>query len=522
MSTIPPASTLPAAEASTPAAAAKPGAGVPAPGPRRELKMGDAAAFSIGLIGPVGAMALLGTGAAALLGHGAVMAFVFAIIGVSFVAYGFVKLSGHISNTGSVYALVGKTIGARAGFVAGWALIAAYVTIAVGSTIEIGLFFNTFLSLLHISTVHEWLWEAIVALVIIGALAIREIKLVTRVLLWIEISGAVMVAALSVVIIIRLGIGAAPGAQTLSFQIFTLPSGTGIAGIAGAAVFGFLAFAGFEGAAALGGESLHPKKDIPRAIIIAVALVGGFFLLVVAAQSLGYGVSASGVKAFQATSTPYGDLGTAYIGSAYAALLNLMASISLLAITVGTLSGAARVGHAIVSDVSPRSPLVRMNKSDTPVVTLGIVTVFVLVAMIAQRLTGTDEKDATFYWLTIGTIALLVAYALATAGALKFLFFSGRRKAPLWQVAIPVLGLVFVLYTIYTNVVGVSGVYAWFPWIIVAWLIIGFAIVQFVPGARSRVKADLSTDDDPDSTSPGAAPNPTPTTHSTPSQGASA
>ena len=114
-------------------------------GLKRELKLTDAAAFSIGLIGPVGGMALLGVGAAELLGKDAVMAFVFAVVGVGLVAYGFVKLSGYISNVGSVFGLVGKTIGPRAGFVAGWAIVAAYVTIATGSTIEIGLFFNRFL-----------------------------------------------------------------------------------------------------------------------------------------------------------------------------------------------------------------------------------------------------------------------------------------------------------------------------------------------------------------------------------------
>jgi amino acid transporter len=474
----------------------------PAVGPtlRRELKLTDAAAFSIGLIGPVGGMALLGTGAAALLGKGAVMAFVFAIIGVALVAYGFVKLSRFISNTGSVYALVGKTIGPRAGFVAGWALVAAYVSIAVGSTIEIGLFFNSFLSLLHIAHVSEWIWETIVALAVIVVLSLRQIKMITKVLLWIEIAGAVLVAALSLVIIIRLGVGAAPAGQTLTLQIFSLPSGTGIAGIAGAAVFGFLAFAGFEGAAALGGESLHPKKDIPRAIMIAVALVGVFFLLVVAAQSLGYGVSTHGVKAFQSATSPYGDLGTAYIGSAYAALLNLMAAISLLAITIGTMAGAARIAYALARDAIPKSRLTRVNNSGTPVVTLAIIAGVVLVAMIVQRLIGADEKDATFYWLTIGTISLLVAYALATAGALKFLFFTGPAKAPRWQTAVPILGLVFILYTIYTNVVGVSGPYVWFPYVILGWLIVGFALVTFVPGARARVRTELAADDVPDPT----------------------
>jgi len=111
-------------------------------GLRRELKLTDAAAFSIGLIGPVGAMALLGVGAAGLLGPGATWAFIFAIVGVSLVAYGFIKLSQHIAHTGSVYALVGRAIGPRAGFVAGCALLMAYTTIGTGSTIEIGLFFD--------------------------------------------------------------------------------------------------------------------------------------------------------------------------------------------------------------------------------------------------------------------------------------------------------------------------------------------------------------------------------------------
>ncbi|MCC8907423.1 hypothetical protein [Curtobacterium sp. GD1] len=62
-------------------------------GLKRELKVADAAAFSVGLIGPVGVMALLGAGAAGILGRGATWAFVFALVAVSLVAYGFVKLS---------------------------------------------------------------------------------------------------------------------------------------------------------------------------------------------------------------------------------------------------------------------------------------------------------------------------------------------------------------------------------------------------------------------------------------------
>src|SRR5690348_11125198 len=126
---------------SAPPAAAAPGEHL-----HKQLRLIDAAAFSVGLIGPVGAIALLGTGAALIIGRAVTLSFVFAVVGVALVAYCFIKLSRHISHTGSVYALVGVTLGPRAGFFAGWALMGAYTAIGCGSTIEIGLFGQQFIN----------------------------------------------------------------------------------------------------------------------------------------------------------------------------------------------------------------------------------------------------------------------------------------------------------------------------------------------------------------------------------------
>src|SRR5213082_710766 len=123
---------------------------------RSELSLVDAAAFSVGLIGPVGAIGLLGTGAALIIGRAVTLSFVFAVVGVALVAYCFVKLSQHISHTGSVYALVGVTLGPRPGFVAGWALMGAYTAIGCGSTIEMGLFGGKFLNDAGIVHTHQW------------------------------------------------------------------------------------------------------------------------------------------------------------------------------------------------------------------------------------------------------------------------------------------------------------------------------------------------------------------------------
>lgn len=459
---------------------------------RRELKLTDAAAFSVGLIGPVGVMALLGTGAAGLLGRGAIWAFIFALVGVSLVAYSFVRLSRHIAHTGSVYALVGLTLGPRAGFFAGWSLCGAYVAIGAGSAIEIGLFGGEFLRGIGLVDTTEWIVIAGVALALVAVLAYTQIHIITRSLLLSELAGVVLVTILSVIVLVRLLAGDAPRGQTLSLDFLALPSGTDVGTIASAAVFGFLAFAGFEGAATLGEETQSPRTQIPRALKIAIAVVGAFYLVTMAAQSLGYGIDRAGVAAFQGAGSPYGDLAKAYVGAALADALNFAAMLSLFAIVLGTVAASARILYALARDAGGTGGVARLSRSGEPVVALAVVLVVTLGIMVAQRLAGSAVLDATFYALTIGTLALLVAYVMATVGAIRFLFLGAEPKAPRWQLVVPLAAIALVGYTIYKNVFGLDAPYDRFPYIVAAWLAIGFAIVALSPGMASRLGAGLA------------------------------
>src|SRR6201994_651998 len=278
-----------------------------------ELSLVDAAAFSVGLIGPVGAIGLLGTGAALIIGRAVTLSFVFAVIGVALVAYCFVKLSQHISHTGSVYALCGGTLGPQAGFFAGWALVGAYIAIGCGSAIEIGLFARTFINDAFGTHITQWWWLSMIGLLGVAAVAFMEIRVITRALLTSEVIGAILVTILSIVILVKVIFSHGPQGQTFTWNFLVLPHGSGISTIAKAAVYGFLAFAGFEGAAALGEETSSPKREIPRAIKTAVVVVGAFYLVTAAAQSLGYGATAKGAAAY-AAGLPFTDLSIGYIG----------------------------------------------------------------------------------------------------------------------------------------------------------------------------------------------------------------
>jgi hypothetical protein len=87
---------------------------------------------------------------------------------------------------------------------------------------------------------------------------------------------------------------------------------------------------------------------------------------------------------------------------------------------------------------------------------------------------------------TIGTLILLLVYALATVGAAKLLFLSGERQVAAWEVVVPFLALVVIGYTLFRNVYPYpTDAAAWYPIIAALWVIAGI-LVTFVRNAATR------------------------------------
>jgi amino acid transporter len=82
---------------------------------RRELRFWEAIALSIAIMAPTAAMALNGTVPAQLVGRAVPLAFIFATVGVIFVSYAFIRLSGHFSPAGSVARSIGEGLARREG-----------------------------------------------------------------------------------------------------------------------------------------------------------------------------------------------------------------------------------------------------------------------------------------------------------------------------------------------------------------------------------------------------------------------
>ena len=319
----------------------------PRTGLRRELRYWEAIALSIGIMAPTAAMALNGVAPAGLIGRAVPLAFIFATIGVLLVAYAFIRLSRYFSHAGSAFAFAGVTLGPRAGFFAGWALLGTYIAFCCASTAEAGTFGVAFLAGINVDKSADYFVIAAIAAVIIAFLAFGDIRIATRSLLGLEGISVTLILILMAVIVVKLIAGTAPHGQTMNTDVFKLPPGTSLSAVASAAVFGFLSFGGFEGAASLGEETDNPRREIPRAIRNAVIGCGVFYVLCILVQTWGFGTGPVGVKAFSTSSAPLGDLAHSYVGSGMEDAINFGATMSAFASGLAATAAGARILFAL-------------------------------------------------------------------------------------------------------------------------------------------------------------------------------
>ena len=471
---------------------------VTASGLRRGLNIWEAIGISVALMAPSMAANINPQATAGSVGRAVPLAFALATVGVLLVAYTFVRLCQHFHHAGSVYGFVGATLGARTGLVAGWALLGTYIFYGVVTSMAAGIFGTSFLTEIGVWP-HPPAWAPFLlgALALLGvfALTVAPVRRGTRILLTVEGVTVALIIVVSVVVLVRLLSGTAPHGRTFTLSVFTVPPGTGVSTLFLGVVFGFLSFAGFEAAATLGEEARRPRRDIPRAILGTAIFGGVYFVFVTAVEMMGFGTDAAGVKAFTASGSLLGDLGSAYIGGWVGDLITIGAAISAFGCCLACAVGASRLTFALSRDgVGPARLATVSERRGTPhVAAATVVGAMAVIIIVDALLFGAKPFDAFLWSGTIGTLILLVAYALATIGAMRLLFFGRRRLVPAWEIVIPILALLVIAYTLYRNVLPYpTGPAAWFPLVCAVWLLAAIGYVLARPGVARRAGQRLT------------------------------
>jgi amino acid transporter len=263
-----------------------------------------------------------------------------------------------------------------------------------------------------------------------------------------------------------------------------------LSGVLFGVLYGVLLFTGFETAANLGEETAHPKRDIPRAVLIAVMAIGGFYLIGAYAQIAGFHFSIDEIgknaaAPLFALSAPHaaGGYGSVAVGR----LLELVVVFDMFAVLLGCSVAASRGFFALARDERLPKPLATVSRRGTPFNAMLVVMAFYVVTILITRfwtglfaLPATPHYFAVFAWgSTFGGFALACIYLLMALGALR-----GLRDHELYVgvVAASVLSIAVTAGAIFGAVYKVASPTIWAPWAALIVLAIGFVLTYVLPG----------------------------------------
>jgi amino acid transporter len=273
--------------------------------------------------------------------------------------------------------------------------------------------------------------------------------------------------------------------------VFTLDDTT-FGAVMTASVFAFLSWAGFESCASLGEETANPRRAIPLSLIGAVGVCGIIYVLIMYAQTIGFGTSAAGIEAFSTSTSSLTALATTYVGSWFSVALSLSAFVVAFASTLSSTAAASRLVFALARDGFGPAWLAGIDrKTGAPraavLAVVGLATTLtVLLAMF-----GVSAFDAYYWYATIAVLCMLVAYAVASAGVIVFTV-SGRGRIPRWELIVPLLAIGYLGFVYLRQATGQEPPYTYFPWIAGAWCLVGLGVVIARPQLAQRIGGRLS------------------------------
>lgn len=430
------------------------------------LNIGETIALSVAIMGPSASVAVTAGMMVSYAGYSAPFIFLLAMIVIGFVAVSIIKLNQYFPSSGSVYYFAEKTLGKRAGFVTGWLILLAYLLLGTGCAAVSSAYFQNLLGAFGIQI--HWKIIGLLIMAFVGYLSHKDAQTSTNFMLVFEVLSMGLILVLSAVILV--GASKTTGLSWKPFQL----GGNSFTAIGYAAVFGILAFSGFEGASSLGEESKNPKKTIPIAISSAVILSGVFYIFVSYAQVIGFGVSPEGIKAFTGSEAPLGELISRHLGNGFSLVILLCVAVSFLSSTLGCVSAGARVLYTMSRDKMLSAASLKIDKKrKTPYVGLNIYIILVIGILMLNL--GVRCMEVGAYAVMTGTLALLLSYVITTAGAIRYF---GKYK--IWssgQLIIPVLSILALSVIFLANIYPVPAFpMNLFSYFVIGWLILGIAL----------------------------------------------
>jgi len=455
----------------------------------RNLGLFDATMIGVGAMIGAGIFVLTGL-AAGVAGPAAILAFALNGVVTLFTAFSYAELASAIPEAGGGYSFIKRAFPSWVGFLSGWMLWFAYTVACALYALGFGSYFWEFfhkytpaMSRTVQQALTWWPGSHIAVITVLVGLALLSLNYRGA-----EVTGkAENIFTVSKIVILTVFIGFGfwqafqhPEYVVSAFHPFLA---NGFGGVLVAMGLTFIAFEGYDLIATVSEEVQEPKRNIPRAIFIALAITLVIYLLIIFVaigampsegtpswQLLGEKGETAIVEAAQAFMPAFG-VALIVFGGLLSTLSALNATI-LASSRVAFTMGRDRLLPSILSAIHPRAR--------TPHIAIIVTGVILLGLAVSLDVTVVGSAASVMFLLTF-TLVNLSVLVLRADRSIKRGYSIPFYPWP------PLLGVVTsVFLAVYQLNLGPDGIRSWS--ISLGWIVVGLA-VYFAFFHREAVKA---------------------------------
>jgi amino acid transporter len=458
---------------------------------RGALGLVDISASTMANIGPAYSFYFGFAGIVILAGIGAPLVLVAAIIAIALLGNTLSQFSRAHPSTGGFITFVGKTFGGTSAVTTALMCGAGYI-IAIASVLVISGGFLSMMIQFYLNVSIPWIIFS--AAFTAGAMVMmfRGVAVSTK------LAGFFFGFELLVLLVVAVAALIKNGGHLSAVPFNPSKITHGFSGLAAAFPLGIYLFIGWENSAALAEETNNPRRNVPRAVFMSIALMAVTYLLVAYATVSGFGYNGT---LLAAAAIPF--ISVAHDVAGWLAFIAYLAGLtSTLGVLIAAVNSQCRlVFNAGREGLLPRwigkvHPL-RRTPINAIITFVAVASAITLIWAIGHWIGGHGNSLSALNFFfessTMGTLLILVVYFVANL-ALPFYYRKYRPQEfnVIKHLVLPVLGMAAIAVPVYYLCKpGQPTPYNWFPYaalgVLVVSVIYAILLVRRDPGLADRV-----------------------------------
>jgi amino acid transporter len=413
-----------------------------------------------------------------------------AIIAIALLGNTLAQFSRAQPSTGGFISFVGKSFGGTSAVTTALLCGAGYI-IAISSVLAISGGFLTTVLNYYFGWNVPWIIFSVLLTAGAVAMTVRGVGVSTK------LAGFFFAFEMLVLIVVSVAALIQNGGHLSAVPFYPSHITNGFRGLAAGFPLAVYLFIGWENSAALAEETGNPRRNVPRAVFLSIAMMGVGYVLFAYATVTGFNYNGAKLSA-----APIPFISVAHnIAAAVAFFAYIAGLTSTLGVLIAAINSQARlIFNAGREGLLPRwigrvHPVRRtpVNALYTFTAIAGlIIVVWLLGHLIGGHSGSMDPLNFFFESSTMGTILLLVVYFLANL-ALPFYYRKYRPAefSVVKHIVLPVLGMIAIAVPVYyLTKPGQEQPYSWFPYaalaIVVISVIYAYVMNRRDPGLGER------------------------------------